>query len=165
MKSKKHTRLAIILSVALIITIGATAVVLGAGSAAKNDITEHVGDNSAAGKIIMPPPGEKSTQQVFSVGDVAEIIERNLGVIISSPNFSSNPGDYINAHKTEYDEIVALEDDALQYMFSLFDKGGQSGLSGHIMASACRDILGLEFEFNPAIDTGQKWYDAYMRSL
>ena len=91
--------------------------------------------------------------------NIIETIERNLDIITSSPAFSSNSGDYIDAHKTEYDEIVALGNNALQYMISRFDEGGQTGLRGHIMAAACRDILGMNFEYDAAIDTGQKWYD------
>jgi hypothetical protein len=51
-------------------------------------------------------------------------------------------------------------------MFSLFDIGNQHGLRGFIMASACREIMGLDPEFsNAENDTGQKWYDAYKSEL
>ena len=104
-------------------------------------------------------PLEQLTQSI------ADIIERNLD-IITEPSPVSNPYFYIDAHRTEYGEIVFLGKDALQYMFSLFDMGNQHGLRGFIMASACREIMGLDPEFsNAEIDTGQKWYDAYKSGL
>jgi hypothetical protein len=98
----------------------------------------------------------------FPLNGIVDIIEGNLDTI-TEPSPDSNPYHYINSHKSEYDEIVALGDDALQYMFSIFDMGGQSGLRGWIMAIACCDILGENTEFaTSSVDTGQKWYDAYI---
>jgi len=120
----------------------------------------------------IPPPSGGNLSQTLPEQDedaalfiIAEIIEHNLDILTSSPSLSSNSNDYIDAHRAEYEEIVALGNDALKYMYSLFDKGGQTGLRGHIMASACRDILGLKFEYGHDTDmVGQKWYDSYMRS-
>jgi len=129
--------------------------------------TSDGGTTLIDGLCSIPSPSEDRTsrqlpepQETVSPSDVANIVERNLDVI-TEPSPVSNPYYYIGAHKAEYDEIVALGDAALQYMFSIFDKGNQHGLRGHVMASACRDILGVDFEFNASIDTGQKWYDAY----
>ena len=95
---------------------------------------------------------------------IARVVERNLD-IITSPSPVSNPYFCIGAHRAEYDEIVALGNDAFQYMFSVFDMGNQQGLRGFIMASACCEIMGLDPEFsNAEIDTGQKWYDAYKQT-
>ena len=96
--------------------------------------------------------------------DVAGIIERRLDIISASTPVMSSIHPYIQAQQADYDEIVALGNDALLYMFSVFEQGGQDGLRGHVMSYACRDILGIEFEYDPAIDTGQKWYDAYKQS-
>jgi len=105
------------------------------------------------------------SQDIISHPVISEIIDSNLDIITSSPASSSNPGDYIHSHEAEYNEIVALGDDALQYMFSKFDEGGQYGLRGWIMALACCDILGVETEFNnPIYQTGQAWYDSYMKA-
>ena len=95
--------------------------------------------------------------------DISGIVEHNLDIIMSSPATSSSPGDYISSHEAQYNEIVALGVEALQYMFSIFDEGGQIGLRGWIMALACSDILGEDVIFAglPA-ETGQDWYDAYI---
>jgi len=94
--------------------------------------------------------------------DVANRIEELLETIMSSPSESSRPGDYIDEHRIEYREIVYIGRHALDYCFSEFEKGGQTGLKGHIMAAACRDIMKVYGEeFNGLFNTGQDWYDAY----
>ncbi|PLX30468.1 MAG: hypothetical protein C0604_09525, partial [Clostridiales bacterium] len=94
--------------------------------------------------------------------DVGNRIEELLETIMSSPSESSRPGDYIDEHRIEYREIVFIGKHALDYCFSEFEKGGQTGLKGHIMAAACRDIMKVYGEeFNGLFNTGQDWYDAY----
>jgi len=93
---------------------------------------------------------------------VGNRIEELLDAIMSSPNESSNPKAYIDEHAIDYREIVFIGKHALDYCFSEFEKGGQTGLKGHIMASACRDIMKANGkEFNGLFNTGQDWYDAY----
>lgn len=72
------------------------------------------------------------------------ITENNIDIIMSSPKASSDPKDYINAHKEEYSEIITLDTEALYYMFSEFEKTEQTGLKGAIMEYACHSILGDE---------------------
>ncbi len=94
--------------------------------------------------------------------DVGNRIEELLETIMSSPSESSRPGDYIDEHRIEYREIVFIGKHALDYCFSEFEEGGQTGLKGHIMAAACRDIMKVDGEeFNGLFNTGQEWYDAY----
>ena len=94
--------------------------------------------------------------------DVGNRIEELLETIMSSPSESSRPGDYIDEHRIEYREIVFIGKHAFDYCFSEFEEGGQTGLKGHIMAAACRDIMKVDGEeFNGLFNTGQEWYDAY----
>ena len=74
--------------------------------------------------------------------DANNKVEELLQVIMSSPKTSSNPDDYINAHQDEYETILKMGDEALEYMLSLFEKGEGTGLKGHIMMSLCIDLLG-----------------------
>lgn len=70
-------------------------------------------------------------------------IEKSLGIIMSSPVTSSNPYDYIKAHQNEYESILKMGDEALEYLLAQFEKGGNSnGLRGHIMMALCKDLLG-----------------------
>ncbi len=87
-------------------------------------------------------------------------VEQYLNIIMSSPRESSNPQDYIDAHKQEYRAILALDTEALPYLFREFEKGGQTGLKGHIMESLCRTILGGE-DIKYASTDPQDWYDTF----
>lgn len=98
--------------------------------------------------------GEKSSDRITS------LIEENLAAIMSSPENSSNPQDYINAHQAEYNAILALETQALPYLFTEFEKGGQTGLKGYIMQNLCWDILG-EDNIQYASKDPQDWYDTF----
>ncbi len=88
-------------------------------------------------------------------------IDQLLDIIYSSPSYSSNPFDYIQEHKTEYRELLKYGTSTLQHCFKIFRKDGQTGLEGHIMALACREILmgtaPSDSDLNYA--TGQEWYD------
>ena len=91
----------------------------------------------------------------FKIGEL-------LDTIMSSPLYSSASRDYIREHESEYNELIAYGKYTLQYCFSEFLKGGQTGLRGHIMASACSDIAAKWGEAL-AIDgiapaTGQGWF-------
>ena len=87
-------------------------------------------------------------------------VAQNIDIIMSSPLTSSNSQDYIDAHRAEYDAILALDEKALPYLFSEFEKGGQTGLKGHIMEGLCRTILGGE-DISYANSDPQDWYDHY----
>ncbi|RJE49274.1 MULTISPECIES: M56 family metallopeptidase [unclassified Dehalobacter] len=90
----------------------------------------------------------------------AKQIELCLEKIMSSPLPSSNPYDYIKAHQAEYNIILAMDEQALPYLFSEFAKGGQTGLKGSVMEILCRKILGSE-DIKYASTNHQDWYDAY----
>lgn len=85
--------------------------------------------------------------------------------IQSSPAYSSRVDDYIRAHEAEYQELLGYDEYTLRYCFANFLQGGQTGLRGHIMASACLDIGTTWGEAPLAADiylpTGQDWFDAF----
>lgn len=90
----------------------------------------------------------------------AGVIEKYLDTIISSPQASSNPQDYINAHVAEYNAVLKMDAQALPFLFSEFSKGGQTGLRGHIMGNLCRTILAGE-DIKYASTSPQDWFDTY----
>jgi len=92
------------------------------------------------GQQIIPPDTNKITAQ----GPYMDQIEKYLATIMSSPQISSNPQDYIKAHENEYNAILAMDYKALNYLFTEFKEGGQNGLKGNIMMNLCRTILGGE---------------------
>lgn len=103
-------------------------------------------------------------EQAIEYGDVdtdlqiASLIE----TICLSPAQASNPEVYIEAHSIDFRELVYYGRYTLDYCFDLFEKGGQTGLEGQIMANACRDIMTIlgETVVEGNFYTGQEWYDA-----
>ena len=95
--------------------------------------------------------------------DTDSAIKQLFETIESSPAYSSNPDDYIDEHLIQYRELTFYGRYTLRYCFGQFLQSGQTGLHGHIMASACRDILFSRGE--DAVDedsaTGQEWFDAF----
>jgi len=112
------------------------------------------------GQQMIPPDTNKITAQ----GPYMEQIEKYLATIMSSPQISSNPQDYIKAHANEYNSILAMDYKALTYLFSEFKKGGQNGLKGNIMMNLCRTILGAE-DIKYLASTPQDWYDTYKATI
>ncbi len=86
--------------------------------------------------------------------EIAQFVEQRLNAIMSSPQSSSIPADYISAHQREYEEILKRGDEAFDYMISEFEKGNGSGLKGFLMALASRDIRGS----HEPIEDGYNWY-------
>jgi len=95
--------------------------------------------------------GKVSTEAVL-----AGLVEE----IGSSPAEASNPGAYIQAHPVEYGELLYYGDYTLRYAYAAFLKGGQTGLEGHIILAAMRELLGKE-DIQLLADTGQDWFDEW----
>lgn len=84
----------------------------------------------------------------------------------SSVAFASNPDEYIEAHKTEYQELLSYGEFTLRCCFDQFLMGDQTDLRGYIMAKACDDIS-LSWGEAVLIDgsdpaTGQEWFDEFL---
>ena len=96
-------------------------------------------------KYILPHTQACYAQAVeYGNVDTDTVIEKLLQIIMSSPGESSNPRDYIDGHPIEYRELKYYGDYTLCYIYTEFLKGGQTGLKGHIMLAAMRDLLGGE---------------------
>jgi len=69
-------------------------------------------------------------------------IEKYLKVIMSADT-SSNPNDYIKAHDIEYQSILKMGDNALNYLLAQFEETpNNNDLRGHIMMALCKELLG-----------------------
>ncbi len=97
----------------------------------------------------------------YSGLDADVVVWSLLNEICSSPAASSNPGDYIKAHKSSYEALVSGGETTLRYICSEFLKGGQTGLNGHIMRSVMLDILGGEAPDLGTASTGQEWFERW----
>jgi hypothetical protein len=88
-------------------------------------------------------------------------IEKSLENIMSSPKESSNPQEYINAHKDEYENIFKYDGEgALQYMLDQFEKGNAEDLRGQIMMILCKELLGAKNNVTDESLSPQEWYEA-----
>ena len=120
-------------------------------------------DGMDSQKFILPQIQSCYRQAVeYSGLDTDAVIRRLLKTICSDPAVSSAPRDYIQAHALEYRELTYYGSYTLSYCFRRFQKGGETGLEGWIMALVCEDLLGTR-ETLPAnadtAQTGQLWYD------
>lgn len=108
--------------------------------------------------------GTQGLEPVGVDGDTENMIAMRIETIASSPAYMSNPGAYIEAHPKEYEELIGYGDATVRYCFELFEQGGQTDLKGHIMAIACREILGGAWD-DALYNTGQDWYDFNRQGL
>ena len=98
--------------------------------------------------------------RAFPVPDYDGAIRGLIEAIMASPQTSSNPQDYIDAHPQEFEQLMDYGFKTLRYCFTLFEAGNQTGLEGHIMAEACRGIVGAELEAR-TYENGQAWYEDF----
>jgi beta-lactamase regulating signal transducer with metallopeptidase domain len=111
-------------------------------------------------QIVLTNDGE-ATDTNLKTDDIAKFVEDNLNVIMSSPKTSSNPQDYINAHKNEYESFFKYGgEDALKYMLTQFKAGNPEGLRGQIMMQLCKELLGARNNVTDDSLSPQEWYDA-----
>lgn len=88
-------------------------------------------------------------------------VEGNLTIIMSLPETSSSPQDYISAYEEEYEEIIKYGgEEAWQYMFSQFESENAEGLRGQIMMLLCKELLCVRNNGPDELLSPQEWYDA-----
>ena len=95
--------------------------------------------------------------------DAEAIITKLFDGIESSPAASSAPGDYLDAHTSEYNKLLYYGDYTLRYLFDRFLEGGQTGLRGHLMRLVL-DGLAPESALRLYAPTGQAYFDAWLES-
>ena len=105
------------------------------------------------------PDGARFIQSPVYASEVQILLD----TICSSPLPSSNPGDYIREHIAEYNQLLERPLETVSYCFGQFAKGHQTDLRGHIMALACKEIIGTTENLSTdAIHmTGQDWFDDF----
>jgi len=103
--------------------------------------------------------GTPSMDEITSL-EPSAAIDKCLEIILSSPQYSSNSQDYIDAHQYEYQTILKYGDVALNHLLLQFKTGENNGLRGVIMMGLCKEILG---DRNNVADTSllpQAWFNA-----
>ena len=107
---------------------------------------------------------ERAQQLLASDGDT--LISALLQTICSSPAQSSNPGEYIKAHREEYNQLLELGSKTVSYCFVQFAQRNCWDLNGHIMANLCREIIGQTEEVyeDGTYMTGQDWFNTFAKN-
>ncbi|MCY1714186.1 hypothetical protein [Caproiciproducens galactitolivorans] len=101
----------------------------------------------------------RSSNPIYFQSSEDENVEADLKIILSSPKESSNPNDYINAHRKEYENIIKVGDSALYYMLNEFKTGRAEGLRGEVMKAICIEMLGTKNNVpEGSYHTAQEWY-------
>ncbi|MBR0139262.1 MAG: M56 family metallopeptidase, partial [Firmicutes bacterium] len=94
--------------------------------------------------------------------DVPAVIDGLIEEIMSSPSWSSAPGDYIAAHPEEMKELMYFGDHALRVILQRFTEGGETGLKGHIMMNALNGLLGEKEKIGPSGLSAQSSFDNWL---
>ena len=96
--------------------------------------------------------------------DAAPVIERLFDTIASSPQTSSNPLDYMEAHPLEVRELTYYGASTLRYIFGEFLQGGQTGLKGQLMESVLKQLAPDEMiRFHSG--NGQEYFDEWLATV
>lgn len=130
----------------------------------RNKFPEHIVDDGLnSQKYIVRQIQNCYSQAVrFKDLDTDAIIGRLLDKICSSPAESSNPYDYIDAHSTQYRELIYYGEYTLRYCLNRFNQGNETGLEGKVMAIVCEELLQTQDKIPEnagTAETGQLWYD------
>ena len=122
-----------------------------------NEILARNQNNDISNGII----NDKAADSGLNTYEIAESVENNLSIIMSSPKTSSNPQDYIKAHPAEYEYFFKYGgEEALQYLLSQFEAGNAEGLRGQIMMRLCKELLGKRNNVTDESLSPKEWYDA-----
>lgn len=93
-----------------------------------------------------------------------QTIEKKLNNITNPKSnevtLSSNPYDYIESEKEDYEYIVSQGEKSLNYMLNKFENSNSNGLQEYIMAIACSEIL-EEDTASKNWTNGRQWYENY----
>ena len=103
---------------------------------------------------------EAATEKKVSKMTTAELFD----AIMSSPQYSSNTRDYLDAHEAEHKQLLKNKETTLKYIFKQFLNGqkgeGENGLKGALMV-----VLLNELAPESVIDLAappQEYFDAWM---
>ena len=140
----------------------------------KNGIEQTVTEALAEGKITMSDldryeieyyaDAKSETEESYVTQSIQKEIADLFAEIESSPSYSSNPQDYIDAHPDEYKKLVEYGEHSLAFVFNEFLAGGQTGLHGHIMCTVMMNLLNDNEIIAYDAVTGQDYFDHWLAS-
>ena len=109
---------------------------------------------------------QQQVQACYTQAVEASGVDPNLAIeacfqeLEAKPIDSSNPRDYIEANPEVFQELTYYGTYALQYVFTQFEAGGQTGLRGQLMRCLLDALAPAEALILDA-ETGQEYFDAW----
>ena len=107
---------------------------------------------------------KSETEESYVTQSSQKIIADLFAEIESSPSYSSNPKDYIDAHPDEYSKLIEYGNHTLIFIFNEFLAGGQTGLHGHILCSVMLELLNENEIIAYDAENGQDYFDHWLAS-
>lgn len=92
--------------------------------------------------------------------DTHDAVEYLFEMIEDTPGAEADPQTYINRHPDECRRLMYFGNYTLEYIFSEFLEGGQTGLRGHLMRKILDD-LAPEARLRLYAETGQAYFDEW----
>ena len=92
--------------------------------------------------------------------DTHTAVEYLFEMIEDTPGAEADPQTYINRHPDECRRLMYFGNYTLEYIFSEFLEGGQTGLRGHLMRKILDD-LAPEARLRLYAETGQAYFDEW----
>ncbi|MBQ8732807.1 MAG: hypothetical protein IJY82_08275 [Oscillospiraceae bacterium] len=77
---------------------------------------------------------------------------------------SSNPYEYIRAHRETYQSLVEGGMPVAQVFIRHLEQTGKNGLEEYLMAIVCAEITGVDVEKEIGWSTAQEWLTLYKRN-
>ena len=132
--------------------------------AASGTLEMQLGCNALTYVRLKPGQAASSdVQEAQLTSDVNDAITELLAEIASSPQAASSTAAYLSAHPEAHQQLLDYGNLTLQYCFSQFLKGGQTGLEGALMWHLICELT-PEAEQIPPASSGQDCFDAWLSS-
>lgn len=100
-------------------------------------------------KYIMAQKQSCYEQAVIAMDiDTEKVIEHLLGVICGEPATSSSPQDYIDAHYTEFRELIYYGKYTIDYFNQKYDESSEDTLESQILMRAYREMVDVVVKYD-----------------
>lgn len=107
---------------------------------------------------------QKAYHVIESQHEADSVIESLFDSVVSSASVSSSPAELFHCHPEEWNQLIQMDYQALDYCFREFLKKNQTDLKGQLMMMTCQAIIknwnDQDVEYQ-SFHTGQEWFDAY----
>ncbi len=116
----------------------------------------NYGTNSNEGLNKTPDKEVLKRQLLDMIGKMTEPTQENPFLA-----FSSNPYDYIEAHKDTYNSLIKGGQSTVEVFVDVLKNSTEFGLDKYIMAAVCAEITGIGNDTDKTWGTAKEWLELY----